>query len=195
MLLIGVTGGIGSGKSTVCNLFRCLEIPVFNADEAGRELLANDSRVIEKVATIFGKQVILNGTPDRKKIAEIVFTNPAKLAELSAIIHPAVRKKFAAWAAEQKSPYVIDEAAILFETGIYKKLDYTILVQAPEELRIKRIVQRDGTNEAAIKDRMKNQWSEEQKKGLANFVIINDDINPVMPQVMEIHKKLLTLAR
>lgn len=195
MLKVGVTGGIGSGKSTVCNLFRCLEIPVFNADEAGRSLIAEDSGVIGKITTIFGKQIIVNGAPDRKKIAEIVFNDPEKLSELNAVIHPAVREKFEAWIAEQKSLYVIDEAAILFETGIYKQLNFTILITAPEELRIKRVMQRDGMNETDVKNRMKNQWSDEQKKALADFVIINDDITPLIPQVTDIHNKLLSMAK
>jgi len=191
MLQVGVTGGIGSGKSTVCNLFRCLEIPVFNADEAGRCLLAEDAGIIGQIENIFGKQIIINGKPDRKKIAEIVFNDPEKLVTLNAVIHPAVRKEFNQWTIEQNAPYVIDEAAILFETGLYKQLDYTILVVAPEQLRIRRVLQRDGMDEVAIKSRMKNQWSDEEKKKIASFVLINDDTTPLLPQVMDIHNKLV----
>jgi dephospho-CoA kinase len=195
MLKVGLTGGIGSGKSTVCKLFQCLEIPVFNADEAGRRLLAEDDAVIGKVKNIFGNKVMVNGKPDRKKIAEIVFSNPGKLEELNAVIHPAVRKNFNEWAAEQQSLYVIDEAAILFETGIYKQLDFTILVVAPGELRIRRVMQRDNIDELTIKARMNNQWDDEKKKKLANFVIINDDINPLLPQVMDIHNTLVSKTK
>ncbi len=195
MLKIGITGGIGSGKSTVCKLFQCLEVPVFNADEAGRDLLAEDSSVIKKVIEIFGDTIITGQKPDRKKMAEIVFKNPEKLAELTAVIHPAVRSKFNEWVSEQSTSYVINEAAILFETGIYKQLDYTILVTAPEEIRIQRVMQRDGIDEATIRDRIKNQWSDEQKKELANFVISNDEVNPLMPLVMEIHNKLLSFYK
>jgi dephospho-CoA kinase len=191
MLKVGVTGGIGGGKSIVCNLFNVLGVPVFDADEAGRRLLAEDSGVIEKVATIFGEGVITSGKPDRRKIAEIVFEDKEKLAQLNAVIHPAVREKFAAWAAEQTAPYVIDEAAILFETGIYKQLDFTVLIIAPEELRIKRVMQRDNAIEADTLNRMKNQWSDEKKKALADYILINDDINPLLPQVMEIHNQLI----
>jgi dephospho-CoA kinase len=195
MLKIGITGGMGSGKSTVCNLFKCLEIPVFNADETGRYLLAEDTAVIAQVKDIFGEQVILNGKPDRKKIAEIVFNNPGKLTLLNSIIHPAVRRKFNAWAAEQNTPYVMDESAILFETGIYKQLDYTILVVAPEPLRIKRVMERDGMAEAMVRDRVKNQWNDAQKIALADFVISNDDINPLLPQVMDIHNTLVSKSK
>jgi len=195
MLKVGITGGIGSGKSTVCNLFKCLDIPVFNADEAGRYLLSEDVYVIEKVVEIFGHSIITGVKPDRKKIAELVFRNPEKLALLNSIIHPAVRKKFNEWVSEQNSPYVIDEAAILFETGIYKQLDTTILVTAPEELRINRVMHRDGTDAATIRDRMKNQWTDEQKKALTDFVIINDDVNPLLPQVNAFHESLLKRAK
>ncbi|HTA27526.1 MAG TPA: dephospho-CoA kinase [Bacteroidia bacterium] len=192
---VGVTGGIGSGKSTVCRLFKCLEIPVFNADEAGRRLLAEDADVIKQVKHIFGETVIINGKPDRKKIGGIVFNNPEKLAQLNAVIHPAVRKSYIDWSSEQKSAYAIYEAAILFETGIYKQLDYTILVVAPEALRVKRVMQRDGIDEATVKARISNQWSDEEKKKLADFVLINDDSIPLLPQVMEIHNKLISQAK
>lgn len=192
MLKVGVTGGIGSGKSMVCNLFKCLEVPVFNADEAGRRLLEEDRNIIEQVQDIFGGEIIFEGKPDRKKIAEIVFSNPGKLKQLNSVIHPAVRKNFNEWAAEQSTPYVIDEAAILFETGIYKQLDFMILVIAPEQLRIKRVMQRDGSDERAVKERMENQWSDEEKKKIADFVIMNDGVTPLLPQVMEIHKSIIS---
>ena len=195
MQKIGVTGGIGSGKSTVCHLFKCLEIPVFNADEAGRRALAEDADVIKRVATLFGEEIILNGKPDRKKIAEIVFNNPEKLAQLNSIIHPAVRKNFGIWSAEQQAPYGVYEAAILFETGLYKQLDKTILVIAPEQLRISRVTQRDGMDEATIRVRMKNQWNDEEKRKLADFIILNDDVTPLLPQVMDIHSQLLNQGK
>jgi dephospho-CoA kinase len=192
MLKVGLTGGIGSGKSTVCNLFKCLEVPVFNADEAGRRLLSEDKDVIGQVQHIFGQEVLVGGKPDRKKIAEIVFNSPEKLAQLNAVVHPAVRKSFNTWASMQTSKYVIDEAAILFETGIYKQLDFTVLVTAPEQLRIQRVMQRDGMDEASVKSRMKNQWSDDDKRKIANFVIVNDGIDPLLPRVMEIHNAIIS---
>jgi dephospho-CoA kinase len=191
MLKVGVTGGIGSGKSTVCKLFKCLEVPVFDADETGRILLAEDAEVITEVKNIFGETIIVNGKPDRKKIAEIVFADKKKLARLNAVIHPAVRKNFTAWTEAQQTPYAIYEAAILFETGLYKQLDITVLVTAPEPLRIKRVMQRDGIDEATVKARIKNQWSDEEKKKLADLVIINDDIDSLVPQVMDVHNRII----
>jgi dephospho-CoA kinase len=195
MLRVGVTGGIGSGKSTVCNVFRCLDIPVFNADKEGRHFLDEDEVVKEQIINIFGEKVLTNDKLDRNAIARIVFNDREKLAQLNAVIHPAVRKKFNIWADKQKSPYVINEAAILFETGSYKLLDYVILVIAPESLRIRRIAQRDGMGEDEIKVRMKNQWGDEEKMKLTSFVIDNNDIKPLLPQVMELHHKLISLVK
>lgn len=192
MLKVGITGGIGSGKSTVCHLFRCLEIPVFSADDAGRQLLESDNTVIEQVKNSFGEDVFMDGKPDRKKIGGIVFNNPGKLAQLNAIIHPAVRKKYMEWTQVQKAPYLIYEAAILFETGLYKQLDFTVLVMAPGLLRIKRVIARDGISETSIRDRIKNQWSDEEKMKLASFVLVNDDTQALLPQVINIHTLLLS---
>lgn len=192
MLKVGITGGIGSGKSTVCHLFRCLEIPVFSADDAGRQLLESDNTVIEQVKNSFGEDVFMDGKPDRKKIGGIVFNNPGKLAQLNAIIHPAVRKKYMEWTQVQKAPYLIYEAAILFETGLYKQLDFTVLVTAPGLLRIKRVIARDGISETSIRDRIKNQWSDEEKMKLASFVLVNDDTQALLPQVINIHTLLLS---
>jgi dephospho-CoA kinase len=195
MLKVGVTGGIGSGKSTVCHLFQCLEIPIFNADEAGRQLLAKDNDVIGQVQNLLGEDTYVEGKPDRKKIAEIVFVSPEKLQQLNSIIHPAVRNKFLQWTLEQSSPYLIYEAAILFETGLYKQLDFTILITAPESLRINRVIQRDKIEESSVKNRMKNQWSDEDKKKLADFIIANDDTTPLLPRVMELHHMLISKAK
>ncbi len=158
----------------------------------GRRLLSEDKDVIGQVQHIFGQEVLVGGKPDRKKIAEIVFNSPEKLAQLNAVIHPAVRKSFNTWASMQTSQYVIDEAAILFETGIYKQLDFTVLVTAPEQLRIQRVMQRDGMDEASVKSRMKNQWSDDDKRKIANFVIVNDGIDPLLPRVMEIHNAIIS---
>ena len=195
MLKVGVTGGIGSGKSTVSKLFTCLEIPVFNADEAGRNLLNNDPQTIEEVTKLFGKEIIKDGKPDRKKIAELVFKNPENLAKLNSVIHPAVRRKFNEWATGQHAAYCIDEAAILIETEFYKQLDYTILVIAPEQLRIKRVMQREGMTENTIRDRMNNQWTDDEKKKYADFEILNDEITPLLPQVLEFHNRLIAESK
>ena len=190
MLKIGITGGIGSGKSTVCSIFKCLGIPVFQADEEGRRILAEDKEAKEEVVKLFGGDVLSNNQLDRKKIADVVFSDKQKLEQLNAIIHPRVRQAFLDWAKKQETKFVIDEAAILFESGAYKVLDAVIVVTAPEKLRIARVMKRDGISEAAIRDRMKNQWSYAEKIKKAAFVIQNDEENLVIPQVIDIFNQI-----
>jgi dephospho-CoA kinase len=190
MLKVGVTGGIGSGKSTVCKIFESLGVPVFRADEEGRRLLEEDEGGVEEVKQLFGGTVIINGKPDRAKIAAIVFNEPDKLNALNAIIHHRVRSSFNTWADSQKTPLVIEEAAILFETGAYKLMDKMITVCAPEKLRIERIMKRDNISEGQVRERMKNQWSEGDKLDKSDFVITNNDSTPLIPQVMEVYRKL-----
>lgn len=194
MFKVGITGGIGSGKSIVCKIFECLGIPLFSSDIEGRRLLTDDLATIHKIVEKFGNEIFTNGKIDRKKMGELVFNDKEKLEILNSIIHPEVRRSFNNWAEIQKTPYVINEAAILFETGAYKQLDYMILVTAPETLRISRIKERDGLDEATIKDRIKNQWSDEEKMKLTDVVIINDDNTMLIPQVIEIHYKLIEKA-
>ena len=191
MLKIGITGGIGSGKSTVCSIFKCLGIPVFNADEEGRRILAEDGSVKQEVVQLLGESVLDNDQLNRKEIASIVFNDKVKLEKLNAIIHPRVRRAFANWTEKQKAQFVIDEAAILFESGTYAILDAVIVVTAPEELRIQRVMARDGLSEATIRERMKNQWSEEEKIIRAAFVIQNDGQNLLIPQVIDVYNHLL----
>jgi dephospho-CoA kinase len=190
MFKAGVTGGIGSGKSTVCRIFESLGIPIFRADEESRRLLDEDEEVKKSVAALFKEPVFINNKPDRKKIASLVFNTPDKLKELNAIIHPKVRDAVAAWANEQHTDWVIEEAAILFESGAYKNLDAIIVVSAPESLRIKRVMVRDGITEASVKERMKNQLTEEERKKRADFIIENDDTQLLIPQAIEIMKKI-----
>ena len=189
-LRIGITGGIGSGKSTVCRIFECLGIPVFSSDDEGRRLLSEDSIVVSEVKKLFGESVMKDGKPDRTKIAEAVFRKSSLLQKLNEIIHPAVRKGFEEWGKLKSSPYIINEAAILFETGSYKQLDKTILVVSPEILRIERTMKRKGMDEKNIRDRIKNQWKDEEKRKLADFVIMNDEKNMLIPQVLSIHNRL-----
>ncbi|HTB05784.1 MAG TPA: dephospho-CoA kinase [Bacteroidia bacterium] len=192
MLKIGITGGIGSGKSTVCSIFRCFGIPVFNADEAGRRILAEDETVKLEVVQLLGESVLDKGQLNRKAIASIVFNDKAKLEKLNAIIHPRVRRAFTDWTDKQKAQFVIDEAAILFESGTYAILDAVIVVTAPEKLRIERVMARDGLSETTIRERMKNQWSEEEKIKRAAFVIQNDETSLLIPQVIDVYNHLLS---
>ena len=190
MIKVGVTGGIGSGKSTVCRIFESLGIPVFRADEESRRLLTEDEDVKKQVIALLGESVIQNGKPDRKKIAEMVFNNPEKLQGLNAIIHPKVRDGLKQWMAKQNTPWVIEEAAILFESGAYKNMDAVIVVSAQKELRIQRVVGRDNVTREHVLERMKNQLSEEERRKRADFIIENDDKQMLIPQAIEIFKTL-----
>lgn len=195
MLKVGITGGIGSGKSTVCQIFESLGVPVFKADNESRRLMNEDRDLQERVSQLIGPQAIVNGKPDRKYIASVVFNNPEKLQQLNALIHPKVRESLNSWALKQTAPWVIEEAAILFESGAYKNLDAIIVVSAPEELRIKRVMARDGVTEALVRERIKNQISEEERRKRATFIIENDEIQMLTPQALTIFKALSSGAK
>lgn len=195
MIKIGITGGIGSGKTTVCKVFQVIGIPVFNADEEARRLMQENKTLVEKIKTLFGKDAYEEERLNRAKIASMVFKNPELLQELNALVHPAVGKEFARWAASQENqPYIIKEAAILYESNAHRGLDFVIAVSAPEKLRIERIMQRDGVSEEQVRQRMKNQWPERKKVQLADFVIVNDDKKMILPQVMRLHDIFMELA-
>lgn len=191
MLKIGITGGIGSGKSTVCRVFSVLGIPVFEADSVAKKLMITDKGIREKLVNLFGSAVYLpDQTIDRKFLAGIVFKDPSLLAQLNGIVHPVVRKTFFDWCEKQQSPYIIHEAAILFESGFYKMMDKTITVVTSENERIRRVMKRDGITLELVKERIKNQWSDEERVKLANFVIGNNDDQLIIPQIIEIDKKI-----
>jgi len=191
MLKIGITGGIGSGKSTVCRVFSVMGIPVFEADKVARKLMDTDEEIHEKLVRLFGAAVYLpDQTVNRKYLAGIVFKDPSLLAKLNEIVHPVVRKTFFDWCERQKSPYIIHEAAILFESGFYKMMDKTITVVTNEDERIHRVMKRDGITMELVKERIKNQWSDEERMKLADFVIGNNDDQLIIPQIIEIDKKI-----
>ncbi len=194
MIKVGLTGGIGSGKSTVARVFNVLGIPVFVADDAGREILAEDPEVQQAVSARFGPRVFQNGVIDRKELAAVVFNDAAALKDLNALVHPAVRAAFRKWSLEQKGPYVIMEAAILAENEGYMAFDRIVVVSAPEELRIQRVMARDHVDAQAIQARMRNQVSEDVRLRIADHVIHNDDTRLVIPQVLEVHAALLKFA-
>ncbi|OSZ78370.1 dephospho-CoA kinase [Chitinophagaceae bacterium IBVUCB1] len=194
MLKVGITGGIGSGKSVVCRVFETLGIPVFNADDAGKYLLAHDATVIGAVKALLGNEVYHNNQPDRQHIAKLVFANPVLLTKLNAIIHPAVIAYGNNWMQSQTSPYAIKEAAILFESGSYNGLDAIVGVYAPKEVRIARAMQRDDVTKEKVLERMANQMDEEEKMSRCDYVITNDGNTAIIPQVMDIHKTLLAKA-
>jgi dephospho-CoA kinase len=191
MLKVGVTGGIGSGKSTVCRIFECLGVPIFRADDEGRKALAENNEVKKQVIALLGESVIdTGGKLNRTKIASLVFNNPGKLKQLNAIIHPKVREAFAEWLTKQNAPWVIEEAAIIFESGLHKTLDSVIVVSAPDNIRIKRVMERDRISKEQVRARMKNQVTEGERVKRADFVITNDGTKMLIPQALEIYKML-----
>lgn len=191
MKVVGLTGGIGSGKTTVANLFRNLGVPVYIADDQARNLTDSSKEIKEGIIATFGSELYNEDHLDRKRLASIVFNDPDKLEQLNNIIHPVVRAHFQSWLTKQTAPYIIYEAAILFETGAYKNFDYTILVTADQEERIRRLIIRDGGTREDILARMNNQWSDEQKRALADMEIVNMNPEEVKLQVWEINKKFV----
>ena len=189
-MVVGLTGGIGSGKSTIAKAFATLGIAVFNSDEQAKALIANNAQVKKRIMAAFGEEAYQNGEYNRAYIAQIVFSNPEKLAILNDIVHPALAKYFKQWTKKQTSPYVLKEAAILFESGSYKDCDYIITVTAPEQLRIARVMARDHCTEAQVLARMAQQWTDEQRIALSNAVIENIDLESAKEQVKRIHFQL-----
>lgn len=188
---IGVTGGIGSGKTTVCKIIEKLGFPVFYSDLEAKNLMLHSATVVSAVKSIFGESAYREGQINRSHLAQIVFNNPSLLNELNQIIHPEVRKAFDAFAQENvNQKLVFNEAAILFETGAYKNFDFTILVSAPIELRVKRVCERDHVSEQDVLKRMQNQWPDENKIPLADFVIHNDQ-QALKPQIESVINVLL----
>lgn len=187
MLKIGVTGGIGSGKSTVSSIFKVLSIPVFDADSYAKNIMQTDAALKNAVIELFGDASYQNGQLNRKWIADIVFKDPAQLEKLNAIIHPATIKAGEDWASQQASPYTIKEAALFFESGSAEGMDYIIGVFAPQHIRINRVMQRDGISREEVLNRMKRQIQEEVKMRLCDYVIINDDQHLLIPQVLLLH--------
>ena len=190
MMVVGLTGGIGSGKSTIAKAFAALGIAVFNSDEQAKALIATDAQVKERIIAAFGEEAYHNGEYNRTYIAQIVFNNSEKLAILNGIVHPALAEYFKRWAKEQTSPYVLKEAAILFESGSYKDCDYIITVTAPEEVRIARVMARDHCTEAQVRARMAQQWSDVQRIALSNAVIENIDLEKAKKEVKRINNEL-----
>jgi dephospho-CoA kinase len=193
MLRIGLTGGIGSGKSTVAKIFEVLDIPVYYADDVTRKLMNEDEAIIKNIKEHFGELSYIDGKLNRAHIASIVFSDKAKLATLNAITHPPTIQHAAEWMQQQTTPYVIKEAALIFESGSYKDLDYVIGVFSPKQLRINRVMERDGVSSNEVVKRMNQQMDEDEKMQRCDFVITNDEQQLVVPQVMELHAKLLKM--
>lgn len=197
MLRVGITGGIGSGKTTVCQLFEKLGVPVYYADRRARELMEEDKELMASLKEEFGPEVFdVEGRLNRVLLAEIVFNDEKKLITLNGLVHPAVFRDNQSWnevLAHKGYPYVLKEAALLVETGTYRTLDKLIVVTAPEEDRIKRVMARDGATEAQVKARIKAQMPEEQKVKYADYIIVNDSIMDLLPEVTRIHIDLMNI--
>ena len=194
MLRIGLTGGIGSGKSTAAQIFEVLGIPVYYADTEAKRMMNEDDEVRSGIIKLFGKEAYSNNVLDRKYISSIVFSDPAKLGILNSIVHPATKKDGEAWMQKKTTPYAIHEAALIFEARVDERLDYVIGVSAPQELRIQRAMERDHVSREEILKRMSHQLDEKIKMEKCDFILINDEDQFLIPQVLELHQKLLNLA-
>ncbi len=191
MLKVGLTGGIGAGKSTVARVFEQLGVPIYYADANAKKLMVTDPHLIEGIKREFGSEIYRGEELDRAKLAQVVFSDRSKLEKLNKLVHPIVRNNFIEWSRRFKTmPYVIEEAAILFESGAYTLMDKIVMVTAPKDMRIERVMKRDDVDRDAVLARMANQWEEEKKISLSDFVIINDNQKLVIPQVLNIHKVL-----
>lgn len=191
MMTVGLTGGIGSGKTTVAKLFSALGIPVYNSDEMAKKLMQTPGKLKSGITALLGDEAYIENKLNKPYIAGRVFDNASLLDQLNKLVHPAVKKDFKEWAARQHAPYVIQEAAILFENGSYREYDKIILVTAPEDIRVARILNRDGSNENDIRARMGHQWQDSKKEALSHFIIINTDMEKTNEAVDAIHAKLL----
>lgn len=191
-LWIGITGGIGSGKSTVCKVFQLLGIPVYASDDRAKWLMANDPELKTQISSTFGSESYLpEGAVNRAFLADKVFSDPEKVKKINLLVHPAVGKDFRKWAENQTSPYVIKEAALLFETGAHKELDKVINVSSPLKIRVARILMRDThRDEGQVNRIIDQQMPDEEKNDKADFVIKNTENKLLIPQILEIHKKL-----
>ena len=194
MLRVGLTGGLGSGKTTVAKIFETLGIPVYYADDAAKRLMNEDAALQRRLSENFGENTYLKGNLNKPYLAAAVFSDPAKLALLNSLVHPATIADAGTWMHMQTSPYAIKEAALIFESNAHLQLDYVIGVAAPYALRLQRGMQRDGASKAAIEERMKNQLDEEEKMRRCDFIINNDESELLIPQVLKLHETLLLRA-
>ncbi|MEH3115772.1 dephospho-CoA kinase [Pedobacter terrae] len=197
MYKVGITGGIGSGKTTACKVFEVLGIPVFYADTVAKEIMCKDVVLVAGIKSAFGQESYFeDGKLNNKHIVGIVFNNEEALAKLNALVHPAVFRAFDAWeeTLPKSVPYSLKEAALLFESGSYKMCDTTTLVTAPYEMKLKRVMQRDGVSAEQVKARINKQLNDDEKSKLANHFIVNDEQKSIIEQVMALHQQFLKVA-
>lgn len=194
-LRVGLTGGIGSGKTTVARIFEVLGIPVYYADDAARKIMNEDEVLKAEIIKNFGEQSYINGALNREYLASIVFADKKKLSVLNSLVHPATIRYSVLWMKRQTAPYAIREAALIFESGVQAQLDFIIGVSAPYELRIQRAMQRDNLTRIQVQERMDRQINESIKMKLCDFVIVNDGRKGVIPQVLRLHESLKAQSR
>lgn len=192
MLKVGITGGIGSGKSVVCRVFETLGIPIFKADDAARMLMEADMQLVSAISSLLGSDVYDEGRLDRRMVSARIFKEPILLQQLNALVHPATIAYGRQWMEAQSSAYVIKEAAIFFESGTHKEMDVMVGVYAPRELRIARTMHRSQLTRQQVEDIMLRQMNEEEKMQLCNHVITNDDATAITPQVLTLHNLFIT---
>ncbi len=196
MLKVGLTGGIGSGKTTIAGIFNLLGVPVFNADIEAKKLMISDPIIKSEIIALLGDDAYTEDLLNKEYIAELIFKDEGLLKGMNSIVHSAVHKHFTTWAELfTEKPYILYEAAILFESGASRYFDYIILVTAPESLRIERVMKRDKVNKEQVKLRIKNQFTEDDKMIQSDFKIYNDSDLLVLPQILGLHEKLISLQR
>jgi len=184
---VAVTGGIGSGKSMVCAVFSALGAPVYQADVEARRLMNKDAFLRKSLEDLLGPEAYSGDELNRAWVAGRIFSDPELVKKVNALVHPAVHRDFLRWAGQQLFPYLIEEAALTFESGGAELFDYVVVVSAPEKLRIERVTSRDGSSEEQVRARMANQWSQEEKERKAHYVIINDNQTMILPQILALH--------
>lgn len=188
MKILGVTGGIGSGKSTVCRVFETLGIPVFTADDVAKSLYTTDASLKEAVITHFGTTMYSEEGLNRQALAEVVFSDPSALQTLNDLVHPRVASAFKRWKEAQQAAYVIREAAILIESGSHTDCDAILLVSAPQEVRMQRVVERDQVDPSEVEARMQRQWTDEERRPYVQFEVVNDNSELLIPQLEKIDR-------
>ncbi len=193
MLKLGVTGGIGSGKTSVCRVFEVMKIPVFSADRVANEIMDTDKTIIDGLKSIAGGKIYLNGSLDRPSLSALIFNDYELLGKVNSLVHPAVFNTFAKWASEQSSHYVIMEAAILFESGAFKLVDRVATVVAPLEERITRIIQRNMLSRDQIAERMRNQMDDLTRSKQSDYIINNSENDMIIPVILKIHSDILKI--
>lgn len=195
MITVGLTGGIGSGKTTIANYFIELGVPVYFADDQAKRIMNSFKKIKKKLIAEFGKDTYKDGELNRAYLAAIVFNDKDKLEIINHIVHPEIAKHFSKWITKQKANYIIQENAILFENDTASKFDYIITVTAPVELKINRVLKRDATTKDAVLSRMDNQWDDAKKTQLSDFIIHNINLIETKKQVVKLHKKLLKIKK